>query len=180
MVPPSDDDVARPLAFGRGLTAKPRNDAHLPVHCHAGISRSTASMALLLTQALPVASADEVMLEIARIQHTAWPNLPMIEISDDMSSRNGESLPQVVTKSDRLARSMAELLTTESDLSKRGIGLIVSSEELECRASARPIMPKIRKVLCSWDMSERRCAGLCRANHFNSAAVISRCGSDLL
>jgi predicted protein tyrosine phosphatase len=90
MVPPSDDDVARLLAFGRGLMADPRNDTHLLVHCHAGISRSTASMALILAQALPAVSASEVMREIVRIRPNAWPNLRIIEIGDDMLSRNGE------------------------------------------------------------------------------------------
>jgi predicted protein tyrosine phosphatase len=60
MVPPSEDGVARLLAFGRNLMAEPRNDAHLLVHCHAGISRSTASMALVLAQAVPAVSAGEV------------------------------------------------------------------------------------------------------------------------
>src|ERR1700759_4009373 len=45
MVPPREGDVARLLAFGRDLMAEPPNDGHLLVHCHAGISRSTASMA---------------------------------------------------------------------------------------------------------------------------------------
>ena len=90
MVAPSEDDVARLLAFGRDLMAEPRNDAHLLVHCHAGISRSTASMALILAQALPVVSAHEVMREIVRIRPKAWPNLRIIEIGDSMLSRNGE------------------------------------------------------------------------------------------
>jgi predicted protein tyrosine phosphatase len=90
MVPPSEDDVARLLAFGRDLMAEPRNDAHLLVHCHAGISRSTASMALVLAQALPAMSAGEVMREIVRIRPKAWPNLRIIEIGDGMLSRNGE------------------------------------------------------------------------------------------
>jgi len=90
MVPPSGDDVARLLAFGRGLMAEPRNDAHLLVHCHAGISRSTASMALILAQALPAMSAGEVMREIVRIRPKAWPNLRIIEIGDDMLNRHGE------------------------------------------------------------------------------------------
>ena len=90
MVPPSKDDVARLLAFGRDLMAEPRNHAHLLVHCHAGISRSTASMALVLAQARPDVSAREVMREIVRIRPKAWPNLRIIEIGDGMLSRSGE------------------------------------------------------------------------------------------
>jgi DNA invertase Pin-like site-specific DNA recombinase len=49
----------------------------------------------------------------------------------------------VVTKPDRLARSTAELLTIESDLSKRGIGLIVLSmggERLDTRNPTSKLM----------------------------------------
>lgn len=90
MVPPSKDDVACLLAFGRDLMAEPRDDAHLLVHCHAGISRSTASMALVLAQALPAVPARDVMREIVRIRPKAWPNLRIIELGDGMLSRNGD------------------------------------------------------------------------------------------
>src|SRR3954452_23553040 len=43
---PQPDDVTRLLEFGHDLMTEPPDDAHLLVHCHAGISRSTASMAL--------------------------------------------------------------------------------------------------------------------------------------
>jgi predicted protein tyrosine phosphatase len=67
MVPPREEDVVRLLAFGRDLMVEPPNDAHLLAHCHAGISRSTASMALILAQGLPAVSAHEIMREIVHI-----------------------------------------------------------------------------------------------------------------
>ena len=96
MVPPRQDDVARVLTFGRDLMKEPRNDAHLLVHCHAGISRSTASMALILAQPLPALSAREVMQEVLRIRPKAWPNLRMIEFGDTMLDRNGEIVAAAV------------------------------------------------------------------------------------
>ena len=42
MILPTPEHVAAVLAFGRSLNADP--EAKLIVHCHAGISRSTASM----------------------------------------------------------------------------------------------------------------------------------------
>jgi predicted protein tyrosine phosphatase len=49
-VVPSEQDVAHLLEFGReAMAAGPQ--AHLLIHCHAGVSRSTASAALLLAQA---------------------------------------------------------------------------------------------------------------------------------
>src|SRR5579883_357662 len=51
--PPQPEHVAKILDFGRDLLAEPQNLRHLLVHCHMGISRSTASMTLLLAQAQP-------------------------------------------------------------------------------------------------------------------------------
>jgi DNA invertase Pin-like site-specific DNA recombinase len=52
-------------------------------------------------------------------------------------AREGDAI--VVTKPDRLARSTAELLTIEADLSKRGVGLVILSiggERLDTRVPA--------------------------------------------
>jgi predicted protein tyrosine phosphatase len=88
-LPPQPEHIERILAFGRTLAAEPRRDAHLLVHCHAGISRSTASMVLLVAQALPDLPADRVLARIHGIREKAWPNLRMIEIGDAMLRRNG-------------------------------------------------------------------------------------------
>jgi DNA invertase Pin-like site-specific DNA recombinase len=55
--------------------------------------------------------------------------------------REGDAL--TVTKPDRLARSTAELLAIEADLSKRGIGLVVLSmggERLDARNPTSKLM----------------------------------------
>ena len=88
--PPRPDHVTRLLAFGRDLAAEPPPAAHLLVHCHAGVSRSTASMALVLAQALPGRSGPEIMDVILHIRPQAWPNLRMIEFGDPMLSRGGD------------------------------------------------------------------------------------------
>lgn len=88
--PPREDHVARLLAFGRGLAAAPRPAAHLLVHCHAGVSRSTAAMALILAQALPGLPAGRLLAEVVRIRPQAWPNLRILEIGDAMLARGGE------------------------------------------------------------------------------------------
>jgi predicted protein tyrosine phosphatase len=69
---------------------KPHDDAYFLVHCHAGISRSTASMALVLAQALPDVPADRIFEEVLRIRPQAWPNLRIFEIGDAMLGRRGE------------------------------------------------------------------------------------------
>jgi predicted protein tyrosine phosphatase len=78
-------NVARVLEFGTGLRA----GDHLLVHCHAGVSRSTAAMTLILAQARPDSAAEEVMAEVVRIRKPAWPNLRMIELGDRMLGRDG-------------------------------------------------------------------------------------------
>ncbi len=86
---PQPEHVERILALGRDLLAEPKATAHLLVHCHAGISRSTASMALILAQALPEQHADTVLMLVHGIREKAWPNLRLIEIGDAMLGRNG-------------------------------------------------------------------------------------------
>jgi predicted protein tyrosine phosphatase len=84
--PPSPRHVAQVLEFGGGL----RDGDHLLVHCHAGVSRSTAAMTLILAKARPDRPASEAMAEVVRIRKQAWPNLRMIELGDRMLGRNGE------------------------------------------------------------------------------------------
>ena len=87
---PGEEHVAQLLRFGRDLTAEPPPQAHLLVHCHAGISRSTASMTLILAQALPQRSGAEVLAEVLRIREKAWPNLRILELGDAMLGRGGD------------------------------------------------------------------------------------------
>ena len=89
LLAPQPEHVERILALGRDLLAEPHATAHLLVHCHAGISRSTASMALILAQALPGHPADTILALVHEIREKAWPNLRVIEIGDAMLGRNG-------------------------------------------------------------------------------------------
>lgn len=89
-IAPSPRDIARILAFGRDLLDEPADVGHLLVHCHAGISRSTAALTMLLAQANPQRPATEAVAAVAAIRFKAWPNLRMIEIADEMLERGGE------------------------------------------------------------------------------------------
>lgn len=86
LLAPTPADVDRILAFGRTLSGA---EAHLLVHCHAGISRSSASMTLILAQAMPEEDSDAVLADILAVREKAWPNLRMIEIGDAMLGRRG-------------------------------------------------------------------------------------------
>jgi predicted protein tyrosine phosphatase len=114
MDPPREDDVARLLAFGYDLMREPPDNAHLLVHCHAGISRSTASMALILVQALPNLSGRDIMQEVLRIRLKAWPNMRIIEIGDAMLGRGGEIVAaavEVYRKQLEIRPHLAEFMT---------------------------------------------------------------------
>ncbi len=87
---PEAEQVEALLSFGRDVMAEPRERAHLLVHCHMGISRSTAAMTLLLAQARPDRPAAEALAEVVRIRAKTWPNLRMIEIGDRLLGRRGE------------------------------------------------------------------------------------------
>jgi predicted protein tyrosine phosphatase len=87
--PPSPEHVRGILDFGRNLLAGPKADAHLVVHCHAGVSRSTAAMLLILAQADPESPAAELAASLLRIRAKAWPNLRLVEFGDQMLSRGG-------------------------------------------------------------------------------------------
>jgi predicted protein tyrosine phosphatase len=95
MIAPQPEHVAQLLALGRDVAAEPAPGAHLLVHCHAGVSRSTASMILMVAQARPQAAASAVAQEILRIRPQAWPNLRIIEIGDALLGRRGEIIAAV-------------------------------------------------------------------------------------
>ena len=87
MILPGPEHVEAILAFGRNLDADPQ--ANLIVHCHAGISRSTASMALILAQAMPREPAEAILATVHGIREKAWPNLRLIELGDALLGRDG-------------------------------------------------------------------------------------------
>lgn len=81
--------------------------------------------------------------------------------------RDGDVM--IVTKPDRLARSTAELLTIEADLTKRGVGLIVLSmggERLDTRNPTSKLMLTILAGVATWEreiMLERQREGIAKA-----------------
>lgn len=92
VVLPERDDVDAILRFGRSLAqdAGDRSDGHLLVHCHMGISRSTAAMAMLLAQADPHQPAPALFARLLEIRPKTWPNLRMMEFADERLGRGGE------------------------------------------------------------------------------------------
>jgi DNA invertase Pin-like site-specific DNA recombinase len=81
--------------------------------------------------------------------------------------REGDVL--AVTKPDRLARSTAELLSIEADLSKRGVGLVILSmggQQLDTRNPTSKLMLTIMAGIAAWEreiMLERQREGIAKA-----------------
>jgi predicted protein tyrosine phosphatase len=65
-IAPTREDVERLLVFGREVSETP--EAHLLVHCRAGVSRSTAAAALILMQANPEWPASAALDAVAVIR----------------------------------------------------------------------------------------------------------------
>ena len=83
---PEPQDVQRILAYGENLHHQ--TVRHLLIHCHAGVSRSTAMAAILMAQGNP-GREEEAFAEIRRIRPRSWPNSRMIEFADAQLGRGG-------------------------------------------------------------------------------------------
>ena len=81
---PAASHIEAILAFGaRAAQAHHR----ILIHCHMGISRSTAAAIMLL--ASHHGDADAAMAHVAEIRPVAWPNLRMIELADAARAFDG-------------------------------------------------------------------------------------------
>jgi predicted protein tyrosine phosphatase len=124
MAPPESHHIEALLEFGKGLAAMtddPLN--HLLVHCHAGISRSTASMTILLAKARPEADEDALFAHIREIRAQAWPNSRMIGLADDLLGRGGKLVAA-------LRRHYAAQMRLRPDLAEM-IGRVGRQQEVE-------------------------------------------------
>ena len=79
------------LDFGRSLEraveGRSPEGGHLLVHCHAGISRSTAAMAMMLAQIAPHWSEQQVLDHLVQVRPKAWPNSRMMAFADERLGR---------------------------------------------------------------------------------------------
>lgn len=130
---PQREHVEQILAFGSALAAAKQDDAHLLVHCHAGISRSTAAMATLLAQRAPRRPATEILGQIVAMRPRAWPNLRMIELADELLQRDGS----LVTAAGRLYALQLERLPHVADYMRNNGRL----REVEMGLGARAFSP---------------------------------------
>jgi predicted protein tyrosine phosphatase len=82
---PQKSDVEAILSFGRDAAEAGR----LLIHCHAGISRSTAATLMILAQAHPREGEEELADRLLRTRPQSWPNSRMITFADELLNRQG-------------------------------------------------------------------------------------------
>ena len=82
MIAPEPKDVETILKFGSELEEQETysGERHLLIHCHMGISRSTAAMAMLLAQAHPEQDENAIAERLTAIRPKAWPNTRMMSL----------------------------------------------------------------------------------------------------
>ena len=93
VVLPEMSDVETILAFARDAG----DVRHLLIHCHMGISRSTAAMLMVLAQAFPEEPELALVGRLTAIRPQAWPNSRMIGFADERLGRDGRLTAAVST-----------------------------------------------------------------------------------
>jgi predicted protein tyrosine phosphatase len=123
LVPPEPEHVAAILAFGRDLDGA----AHVLVHCHYGLSRSTAALLMLFAGAEPETTAEALVERLHALREPAWPNARMIGFADAALGRGGtlsEAVRRLHARQLQVRPHLADLLRdlgrgTEVDAAQR-------------------------------------------------------------
>ena len=120
MILPEPQHVAAVLRFGEEVAAggAQRSEGHLLVHCHMGVSRSTAAMLTLLAQTYPEEDEDRLFERLTDIRPQAWPNSLMIAFADDLLSRNGRLTDALCQHYGRQIQRMPQYVKLMHDLSR--------------------------------------------------------------
>ena len=88
---PQPEHIETIIALGHSL-GRERLDhtaPHVLIHCHMGVSRSSAATAILFAALDPKKSEIEILAHILARRPQAWPNCRMIALADDLLSREG-------------------------------------------------------------------------------------------
>lgn len=95
-------DVEAILAYGEALRSETVN--HLLIHCHMGISRSTATAIILMAQHNP-GREIEAFAHLLAIRPFSWPNSRMVRMADEMLGRGGALIEAMRSHHHGVARS---------------------------------------------------------------------------
>ena len=87
---PQEDHVAAMLALIERALAAP--SGRLFIHCHGGVSRSTATAYTALVRRNGAARAEESFAELLRLTNKPWPNRTIVRHADDLLGAGGRML----------------------------------------------------------------------------------------
>jgi predicted protein tyrosine phosphatase len=120
MILPARTDVEAVLRFGDEVAEgwPDHAEGHLLVHCHMGVSRSTAAMLTLMAQTNPDESEDRLFERLVEIRPQAWPNSLMIDFADELLSRNGRLTEALRRHYGRQIRRMPNYVQLMYDLGR--------------------------------------------------------------
>jgi predicted protein tyrosine phosphatase len=83
---PQPEHVGEIIGFAEQLKAC---DGHVLVHCHKGVSRSTAAMLTLMATSSPDEESESLFARLAEIRPQAWPSSLMVRFADEQLGRQG-------------------------------------------------------------------------------------------
>ncbi|WP_025871933.1 tyrosine phosphatase family protein [Methylobacillus glycogenes] len=84
---PTKSDMEKIIALGEKYM---HLKAHVLLHCHQGVSRSTAVLIALFAQSQPELAEDELFAILRSYRKQAWPNSLMIQHFDDLLGKKGK------------------------------------------------------------------------------------------
>lgn len=102
-----EHDVRRILDYGTAL--QDEAVVHLLVHCHMGISRSTATAAILMAQHHP-GSEIAAFEQLRRVRPYSWPNSRMIAMADHLLERKGALVAAMKDHHHAMARQRPDMM----------------------------------------------------------------------
>jgi predicted protein tyrosine phosphatase len=110
-VAPGKGHVTEILRVGAScLEAATAGRVHLLVHCHAGISRSTAAAFAVITQAIGIESATEALQFVLDHRPEAYPNLLIVQHADRLLKADGRLVAALQPLRDQFSQVIDEWL----------------------------------------------------------------------
>jgi predicted protein tyrosine phosphatase len=88
---PAEEHVQQLIQFAKEWD---RNEP-LVIHCHAGVSRSTAAAFIIACALAPARSESDIADAIRRASQTATPNRRIVAIADAMLQRDGRMIAAI-------------------------------------------------------------------------------------
>jgi len=119
-VAPAKSHVTEILRMGAScLEAATMGPVHLLVHCHAGISRSTAAAFAMTTQALGVEKAMEALEFVLENRPEAFPNLLIVQHADRLLQADGRLLAALQPLRDQFSQAIEDWLGNSGEYDRR-------------------------------------------------------------